>query len=516
MWRFSQSLRTLAFLATLLAVSLGVDLTTAGEFPSTSFVARQVAARMPSLRPRACVEGCGWLRAPHRRSKRETRHAVVGEAGEAGRPRRLIALSPSVPVGLAPRHAPAAGAPDAPAAAAGGDRAGPIVAATGPAPLPSPPSSPSLPPNAPGTEAPAPPAAKPEPSRPTPPTTTPPPETSKPQPEPPAPEPESPAPEPEPPAPSEEPPAPPVGPGLDSLVVAIDGGYADWSSSEIAERKALGAAVTRHEWDTSRPVDDQDSLVLTAATEVHTRIHALLGENELGDATHYREWVVAFIRRYGVGGSFWKEHPALDESRYAIRTFELGNEPYFGGMTAAEYADAVRPTLEEVKRLGLRAKIVLDSRVYGGDTSWMDTLYQRIPNLNSLFYAFADHPYWYGHDPAEVSPAGPFGRIEELRERMDEQGAAAKPILITEYGESTANCGAECVDEATQSEHLAEMIAAIVAHPEWKVEMLSVYQLVDRGTNSEERELQFGLLRENGTPKPAYAIVQAAMQSYRG
>ena len=256
--------------------------------------------------------------------------------------------------------------------------------------------------------------------------------------------------------------------------------------------------------------------MLKAASQVHTRIHALLGENELGDPTHYREWVVAFIRRYDLGGSFWKEHPELDESRYAMRTFELGNEPYFGGMSAAEYADAVRPALEAVQQLDLPAKMILDSRVYGDDTSWMDTLYARIPKLNSLFYAFADHPYWYGHDPAEDSPAGPFDRIETLRQRMDEQGAGSKPIFITEYGESTADCGGECVGEAVQAQHLQKMISAAVARTGWKIEMVSLYQLIDRGTGSSERELEFGLLREDGTEKPSYPIVQAAVQNYRG
>ncbi|HEX3172586.1 MAG TPA: glycosyl hydrolase, partial [Solirubrobacterales bacterium] len=202
-------------------------------------------------------------------------------------------------------------------------------------------------------------------------------------------------------------------------------------------------------------------------------------------------------------------------ARYAMTTFELGNEPYFGEMSAAEYADTVRPTLEEVKRLGLPAKIVLPSRVYGTDTSWMDTLYQRISNLNELFYAFADHPYWYGHDPAQVSAAGPFGRISVLRRRMNEKGASTKPIFITEYGESTASCGSECVSEAVQAEHLNEMLTAAITRSEWKVEMVSIFQLLDRGTNSTDRELQFGLLRQNGTQKPSYAIVQSRMQQYR-
>jgi hypothetical protein len=307
-------------------------------------------------------------------------------------------------------------------------------------------------------------------------------------------------------------PLPEAGP----LTVAIDGGYGDWSETEVEERAALGAAVTRHEWDPTEPIDAQDDIVLSAASEVHTRIHALLGGDELGDSNHYREWVVAFVRRYGAGGSFWKENPELDESRYAITTVELGNEPYFGEMSAAEYADAVRPGLEEIHQLGLPIKVILDSRIYGTDTSWMDTLYQRIPDLNSLFYAFADHPYWYGHDPAEVSPAGPFGRIETLRKRMIEQGSGNKPIFITEYGESTADCGEECVSEQEQAEHLQAMIDAVASHPEWGVEMLSLYQLRDRGTDSGSRELQFGLLREDGSEKPAYPIVQSAMQQYHG
>jgi hypothetical protein len=311
-------------------------------------------------------------------------------------------------------------------------------------------------------------------------------------------------------------PEPAQAPASGSLVVGIDGGWGGWSSTETTYRAQLGAAVTRHEWDPTEPVTAQEALVLKAASQVKTRIHALLGGNVLGDPTRYREWVVAFIRRYGVGGSFWAEHPELDASRYAMTTFELGNEPYFGDMSASLYADTVRPTLEEVKRLGLPAKIVLPTRAYGSDTSWMDTLYLRIPNLNSYAYAFAEHPYWYGHDPAQVSAAGPFGRIHTTRRRMNEKGASDKPIYITEYGESTASCGSECVTEAVQAEHVKAMVNAAITRTEWKIEMVSVFQLLDRGTGSSNRELQFGLLRQNGTPKPSYSIVRERIQQYRG
>jgi hypothetical protein len=301
-----------------------------------------------------------------------------------------------------------------------------------------------------------------------------------------------------------------------SLVVGIDGGYTGWSDEEIEERAALGAAITRHEWDPSEPVDEQDDVMEEAFGEIHTKIHALLGGNQLGDPTHYREWVIEFIRYYGVGGSFWDSHPELNESQFAITSIELGNEPYFGEMSAEEYAATVRPVLEEIKRLALPVTVVLPSRVYGSNTSWMDTLYALIPNLNELFDAFAEHPYWYGHEPASSGPAGPFGRIETTRRRMNEHGANTKPIWITEYGESTADCGEECVGEETQALHLQQMLDAIATRSDWGVKMIFVFQLRDRGTDSSDRERQFGLLREDGSEKPAYPIVESAMDTFRG
>lgn len=300
------------------------------------------------------------------------------------------------------------------------------------------------------------------------------------------------------------------------LIVGVDGGYTGWSESEVAQRADLAAPVTRHEWDPSEPVDEQDDVMETAVGEIHTRIHALLGGNDLGDPGHYSEWVVAFIRRYGLGGSFWKAHPEYDEARYAITTVELGNEPYFGEMSASTYADTVRPALEAIHSLNLPVSVALVSRVYGKDTKWIDTLYQRIPDLNSLVDAFADHPYWYGHNPSEDDAAGPFDRIETLRKRMNELGANTKAIWITEYGESTAGCGEECVSESTQADHLSEMIGAAASRPDWGIKMLLLYQLRDRGSSSGQRELQFGLLRQDGSPKPAFSVVRAAAQQYRG
>jgi hypothetical protein len=300
------------------------------------------------------------------------------------------------------------------------------------------------------------------------------------------------------------------------LTIGIDGGHGGWSNPEIDARAELGAAATRFEFEPLSPMPRDEDKVLAAAGEIGTRIHALLGGNELGDPIEYRDWVVEFVRYYGPGGTFWREHPELDESRYAIRTVELGNEPYADGIPVAEYADAIRPSLEAIDRLELPVDVVVAGHVYGDDAYWIDGLYESIPGLNSLFDAFALHPYWYGHAPDEAGPGGPFARIAALRELMDSHGASSKPIYITEYGQSTADCGEECVSEDHQAADLGAMIDAVASNPDWNVEMLFIFQLIDRGTESSDRELQFGLLREDGSPKPSYDVVHEAMRRHRG
>ncbi len=449
-------------------------------------------------------------RAPASSSVANGARLALGEAHEAATSRRVP--------GLIARARATGGVAATPGRSRPPRAQAPSIAAATPAPAPVPASAPlPVPAGSPEPGAPSAPPVTPAPAptpplTPTPPVTTPPPSSPAPQPEPePGPPPKTSKPEIDPGVPV-EPPAPAPRPGL---VLGVDGGYAGWVPTEVAQRAALGAAVTRHEWHISEPVTSEEDQVLAAATEIGTRILALLGGNDIGEPEQYRDWVVAFVRHYGPGGKFWDDHPELDEARYAIDTIELGNEPYFGEMSAEEYADTVRPALEEIKRLDLPVKVVLPVYLHGENVSWIDTLYERIPNLNSLYYAPAFHPYWYGNHPATPGDSGPFERIETLRQRLDQLGAAAKPIYLTEYGESTASCGEECVSEAEQAAHLGAMIEAIATNADWRIGLLSVFQLIDRGTGSSDRELQFGLLREDGSAKPAYEIVRAAMQLYR-
>jgi len=60
------------------------------------------------------------------------------------------------------------------------------------------------------------------------------------------------------------------------------------------------------------------------------------------------------------------------------------------------------------------------------------------------------------------------------------------------------------------------LLNGVLTHPEWGVEMISFFQLHDWASESSEREEQFGILRQDGSAKPAYPIVQSAMAKYAG
>src|SRR4051812_39377273 len=136
--------------------------------------------------------------------------------------------------------------------------------------------------------------------------------------------------------------------------MCIDGGYSLYAlQGSEKQRIALGAPVTRHEFSSLDPVNSQDDVVAYAAGVLHTRIHALIGTDNsqhIDDPKQYAKFVVALIRRYGVGGSFWKANSNLDGKKFAIRSFELMNEPYLGYMTATAYAQRIKPALLAVKK----------------------------------------------------------------------------------------------------------------------------------------------------------------------
>jgi hypothetical protein len=114
--------------------------------------------------------------------------------------------------------------------------------------------------------------------------------------------------------------------------------------------------------------------------------------------------------------------------------------------------------------------------------------------------AVAFHPYAAQPSaPSDPGIANPFQQTRELRRLVDR--SRPLPIWATEAGAWTG--GDRRISERAQARHVAEYLEEWHAWP--RVGPFFYYELTDSGEDPDEREDHFGLIRADGTEKPAYA-----------
>jgi len=226
--------------------------------------------------------------------------------------------------------------------------------------------------------------------------------------------------------------------------------------------------------------------------------------------------------RYGPGGGFWRARPRL--AGYAPQWFELWNEPYTarysaGGVDPVRYAQMVRATLQQGRAVNPRARWLMAADLVYNDNAgrghdWLAAIAAVDPTLEADVDGVAVHPY------AFVAPTD-HGNDTQLRYRFDRTAAIereliqhgkANPVLwITELGWSTCSLRPDCTTERDQAQRLADVAAALRRAPLiGHVQALFVYHLRDfPGARGSDREGHYGLLRTNGSRKPAWSVVRA-------
>jgi hypothetical protein len=142
----------------------------------------------------------------------------------------------------------------------------------------------------------------------------------------------------------------------------------------------------------------------------------------------YARFVATLARRYGPGGSFWAENPALP--RRPIRTWQLWNEPnlrysWTEPNWAGPYVKLLRAGRAAIKRVVPGARIMLAGLP---NSSWIDIeKVYRVRGARKLFDVVAIHPY-------TKPPEGVITILERVRKVMGRYGDKRKPIAVTEFG----------------------------------------------------------------------------------
>jgi polysaccharide biosynthesis protein PslG len=163
-------------------------------------------------------------------------------------------------------------------------------------------------------------------------------------------------------------------------------------------------------------------------------------------AAGWSSFAAAAVARYGPGGSFWAEHPAIVPR--PIRVWQVWNEQNFLYFVArpnpVEYGKLVKLSFNAVRSVDPGGKIVLGgmfSRPQEATlrrkpplayfaTDFLDRMYDSTPGIRSKFHGVALHPYT--GDYRRLTPY-----VEEFRTVLKAHHDAGKGLWITELGWSS-------------------------------------------------------------------------------
>lgn len=144
------------------------------------------------------------------------------------------------------------------------------------------------------------------------------------------------------------------------------------------------------------------------------------------DGVHrYAAFVGALAERYGRGGTFWSEHPAVP--RRPLTDWQLWNEPtlrnfWLDQPFASDYVALLRETHGALRRADRRARVILAGLVH---RSWeaLEDIYRE--GGRRWFDAVALHPF-------TNRPDGVLRLIAYNRTLMAQHGDRRKPIYVSE------------------------------------------------------------------------------------
>jgi hypothetical protein len=233
------------------------------------------------------------------------------------------------------------------------------------------------------------------------------------------------------------------------------------------------------------------------------------------DPADYAHYAAAVVSRYGAGGSFWSSRPDL--APRPLTAVEIWNEPWGywfwkPNPSPAGYARLARAAATAIRSANPKVTILLAGdalqvRTDGAIVGWLKNLRAADATLNTLIDAYSVHPY--------PSPRtnGPYldrsdSRWDFQRVTLTHEIDPTLPIWITEVGWSTADTS-DSVSEATQATYVKG--AVVRALTDWGsyVRRVFVYSF-DRDTGDRtNREGHYGLLHQDGSPKPAWEALKA-------
>jgi hypothetical protein len=208
----------------------------------------------------------------------------------------------------------------------------------------------------------------------------------------------------------------------------------------------------------------------------------------------YTEKIVGFYRDY-------------------VKTWEVWNEPDFAQIGYDSYIALLKPVYGAIKKLSPDASVVSCGGGGAGGGPGGDCIVQ-IAKAGALEYqdGFSIHPYMSPYDPdlgyavknsplPRVNVSTVWPHLQRTAQAHPRPGAGPLKLYVTEIGwpSKPANAG---LSERKQAAAAARTF--LLSRRFNAMETVIWYDFVDDGVNPMDKEANFGLLRLDLSPKPAY------------
>jgi hypothetical protein len=270
----------------------------------------------------------------------------------------------------------------------------------------------------------------------------------------------------------------------------------DAARHDVRVLPILGGEVP---WATSRPQGDDR--------------RCLFPPRDNGDfAQHVRQ----VVGRYGPGGVLWQQHPEL--ASYAIKSWQVWNEPNTDTFWRCDENAKAYMKLAKVAAAAVRQVFPGAYVITGGSPNKQggDFLRAMVKNgAKSIFDAVAVHQY-------KADAKQMLAELRDLRDLLAELGVKKWKLRVTEWGWATGgpHHKVHTVSESRQAKLVKNTLLKVgAARKELKLKSLDHYQWrdmpvpTDFGGGGDYWGLHTGLLRLNGTPKPALAAFGEAARA---
>ena len=231
------------------------------------------------------------------------------------------------------------------------------------------------------------------------------------------------------------------------------------------------------------------------------------------DVTDFLDYVTAFARRYGTGGTFWLSHPSLPQ--LPVHDYEIWNEEnssdfWLPQSDAPErYADLYAETRSALQEVDPTARVIVGGLGRAepprqSDPIWfLQQMLARRPDLRGQIDAVGFHPY-------EPTLAEVYNQIREFRQGLDRVAGPAVPIDINEIGWPTT--------EVSEAQRAADLQALALELPGsgCNIAHLLPYTWLTAEHDGTDSEQWFGIWNLDGSPKPSGQAHLDAVMTMRG